>query len=301
MRIGILTRNPSLYSTRRLLETCRHRGHNAILIDTIRAAIQLTRITSGNPHPRLTSVDGLIPRVGTSITQYGIMVVRHYESQGVFLTATASAIGNSRDKYASMRILTRADIPVPHTMLVSSTPELLPAIEKMGGFPIVLKQRQGTQGRGVMLVHDLEMLQRLINVWQTSPLQLLVQEFVPEAQGKDFRIIVVGNRCVAAMERSAPVGDFRANLHQGGVAKEIALPAHLEKLALRAAAALHLSVGGIDVIESSRGPLVLEANSSPGLEGIERVTQQDVAGHIVSYLEQQQRQTSRLRRHRRRR
>ncbi len=287
MRIGILSRNASLYSTRRLVETCRQRGHEPILIDALRAAVQLSQITSRHPRPQLTPIDALIPRVGTSITQYGLMVVRHYEGQGVLLTASARAISNSRDKHTSQQILSQAGLPVPQTYLVRSPQDLLPAIEQAGGFPVVLKQRQGTQGRGVLLAQNLEMVQALVDAWQSPLMQLLVQEFIPEAQGKDIRILVVGNQCVAAMERRAPVGDFRANLHQGGAGTKRELTSALTQLALRAAKALNLAVAGIDVIESHRGPLLLEANSSPGLEGIERVTQQDVAGHIVRYLEEQ--------------
>ncbi len=300
MRIGILSRNASLYSTRRLVETCRQRGHEPILIDTLRAAVQLSQITSRQPRPQLTPIDALIPRVGASITQYGLMVVRHYEGQGTLLTASARAIGDSRDKYTSQQILSQAGLPLPQTYLARSPQDLLPAVEQAGGFPIVLKQRQGTQGRGVLLIQNLEMAQALLNAWQSPLMQLLVQEFIPEAQGRDIRILVVGNQCVAAMERRAPVGDFRANLHQGGAAVKIELTAALEQLALRAARALSLAVAGIDIIESHRGPLLLEANSSPGLEGIERVTQQDVAGHIVRYLEEEIQKRQRPRRRRKR-
>ncbi len=301
MRIGILSRNASLYSTRRLVETCRQRGHEPILIDTLRAALQLSQITRRQPRPQLTPIDALIPRVGASITQYGLMVVRYYEAHGALLTASARAIGNSRDKHTSQQILSRAGLPVPQTRLIRSPQELLPAVEQTGGFPIVLKQRQGTQGRGVLLVQNLEMAQALLNAWQSPLMQLLVQEFIPEAQGKDIRILVVGQRCVAAMERQAPVGDFRANLHQGGAGTKKELTPALAQLALRAAEALNLGVAGIDVIESHRGPLLLEANSSPGLEGIERVTQQDVAGHIVHYLEEQIEARQQLRRRKRQR
>lgn len=300
MRIGILSRNGLLYSTRRLVETCRQRGHQPILIDTMRAALYLSHITSRQPRPQLTPIDALIPRVGASITQYGLMVVRYYEAQGAALTATAKAISDSRDKYTSQRILSQAGLPVPQTRLIRSPQELLPAIEQCGGFPIVLKQRQGTQGRGVLLVQDLEMAQSLVTAWRSPLMHLLVQEFIPEAQGKDIRILVVGNKCVAAMERRAPVGDFRANLHQGGAGAQMEMTAALTQLALRAAKALNLAVAGIDVIQSHRGPLLLEANSSPGLEGIERVTQQDVAGHIVRHLEDQIKQRQRARRSRKR-
>ncbi len=285
MRIGILSRNASLYSTRRLQVAAEERGHQVFLIDTIRAAVQLSRVGPRRPHPRLTAVDGLIPRIGASITEYGLMVVRHYEGRGVVSTASASGIAYSRDKRLSQRLFSQVGLPVPRTLALYRADELLPGIESLGGYPVVLKQRRGTQGRGVVLLQGELAAQSVLDAWALQRKPLLLQEFIPEAEGRDIRVIVVGDRCVAAMQREAQAGEFRANLHQGGMARPIILSHEMRGLALRAARALELGVAGVDIIESGRGPLLLEANSSPGLEGIERASSEDVAGAIVIYLE----------------
>jgi ribosomal protein S6--L-glutamate ligase len=271
------------------------------MLDTIRAAVQLSRVTRRRPRPQLVPVEGLIPRIGASITDYGLIVVRHYQARGTILTASARGITMSRDKRLSQRLFSSAGLPVPTTLALYRVEELLSGIEKLGGFPVVLKQASGTQGRGVVLLNNLQATEAIADAWHLHRKPLLLQEFIPEAGGRDIRVIVVGNQCVATMQRQASAGDFRANLHLGGQASPVALDPSLEKLALRAAETLSLAVAGIDIIESARGPLLLEANSSPGLEGIEKTTGRDVAGAIITYLEERADVRDRRRRSRSRR
>jgi ribosomal protein S6--L-glutamate ligase len=298
MRIGILSRNKQLYSTQRLVEAALSRGHEPQVVDTVRAAVQLSIAPASLRNPtKLPPFDAVIPRIGASVTRYGLAVVGHYERQGAVLTANEEGLAQSRDKHLSHRALEAAGLPVPNTVFVAHPRKLWDAIEEVGGLPVVLKRRQSTQGRGVMLLTNLQTTRHIIRTMerQRVPVSLLVQAFIPEADGKDLRIIVVGDRCVAAMERAASEGDFRSNLHRGGTATSVALSTDESDIALKAAHALSLAVGGIDLIKSNSGVLVLEANSSPGLEGIEGSTGLDVAGSIIDYLEtEHQRQSKPL-------
>lgn len=308
MRIGILSRNPALYSTRRLQQTARLRGHDVTIIDTMAVAIEvglparqsadiktvIPKPTSGiHAIEHLPPIDAVIPRIGTSITQYGLAVVRQFEARGVLTTATAEAISRSRDKLHSLQLMSQAGLPIPKTAVVTQPEALFSAIAAVGGLPVVIKLVRGTQGRGTILASNYSTVAAVLAKLRELNKQALVQEFIAEAKAKDVRIIVVGNRCVAAMERTAAMGEFRANLHLGGTAVPVVLPAATEKLALAAAKAHGLSLAGVDIIQSARGPLLLEVNSSPGLEGIEQATQVNVAAEVITFLEQSARQQKR--------
>ncbi len=303
MKIGILSRNRDLYSTRRLVAAAQQQRHRAWVIDTLRVAIEMgtsadmsVRVLTHSVLPRLQPLpplDGVIPRIGSSITPQGLAVVRQFEMQGAVTTATAVAIAASRDKLNSLQQMTKAGLPVPKTAVITQPEGLFAAIEAVGGLPVVLKSAQGTQGQEVVLAHRFVAAAEAMVRLQRLGRPVLVQEYIAEAAGRDLRLIVVGQACVAAMERQAAQGEFRANLHQGGTAVAITPTPHVQHLALAAAQVHGLSVAGVDLLQSARGPLLLEVNSSPGLEGIERVTGADVAGEIVRFLAAQHyRQTS---------
>lgn len=299
MRIGILSRNPALYSTRRLAQAIWARGHEAIILDTTSVAVHLgadngrpaaahmlvggaTGLAAIAPLPPL---DAVIPRIGTSVTFYGLAVVRQFETAGVPTTASSDAIACSRDKLHSLQTMVQAGLPIPRTAVVARPEALFAAVDAVGGLPAVVKLIRGTQGRGVLLAHHLATVTAMLRRAEELNQQAIVQEFVAEASGRDLRVIVVGNRCVAAMERQAPPGDFRANLHQGGSAQPVTLDPRTAALAVAAARAHGLAVAGVDLLTSRRGPLLLEVNSSPGLEGIEKATGVPVAEAIVEYVE----------------
>ena len=288
MRIGILSRNPALYSTRRLLEAARLCGHQPLLIDTVQLALRLQPggRFSWSRWQRLPAVDGLIPRIGSSVTAYGVAVVRKFEQAGAVTTATADAIAQSRNKMRSLHLLQAAGLPTPRTELVTAVAELHPALAAVGGLPVIVKTLRGTQGRGVILANKLETVEAIFTALANFNLPLLLQEYIAEAEGKDTRLLVVGGRVTAAMLRTAAVGEFRSNLHQGGTAVAIQPDQSMKQLAIQAAAVHGLGVAGVDIIQARRGPLILELNSSPGLEGIETSSGVDVALAIVRYLEQ---------------
>lgn len=296
MKIGILSRNRNLYSTRRLNQAACARGHEVVIIDTMSIAVEMGIAESASQIkvvqtaliPRTTylpQVEAIIPRIGASITPYGLAVVRQFEGQGVRTTATAAAIASSRDKLHSLQVMARAGLPIPKTAVIARPEALYSAMRAVQGPPVILKSSRGTQGHEVILATNLQTAQAAFQHLRRLGPQVLVQEFVSEAQGKDTRVIVIGNRCVAAMQRSAGQGEFRANLHLGGTAVSIAVDLQTEKLALAAAQAHNLHVAGVDLIYAQRGPLLLEVNSSPGLQGIETATQIDIAGQIISFLE----------------
>jgi ribosomal protein S6--L-glutamate ligase len=234
---------------------------------------------------RLPPADALIPRIGASVTAYGLAVVRQFEAAGVLTTASSRAIARSRDKLQSMQLMSQAGLPIPQTAVLAHPEMLFAAVEAVGGLPVIMKLIQGTQGRGVILARYMSTVVAVLEKVREHQQQILVQEFIGEADGSDVRVIVAGDRCVAAMERSAPTGEFRSNLHRGGTATVVTLDARMAQLAVQAAQVHGLKVAGVDLIRSDRGPLVLEVNSSPGLEGIEQATGVDVAGAIVSLLE----------------
>jgi ribosomal protein S6--L-glutamate ligase len=288
VKIGILSRNQALYSTRRLAQAARVRGHTVQIIDTLTVAVDLGLMVEPageRSHRRLPEVEGIIPRIGASITPYGLAVVRQFEVAGAVSIATSEAIAQSRDKLQSLQLMSRLGLPIPRTVVAAQLEHVRAAVEAVGGLPVVIKLVRGTQGRGVILAPDLVSVEAIAQTFHRFREQMLVQEFIPEANGQDTRIIVVGQQCVAAMRRSAAAGEFRSNLHLGGTAVPVVLDQATQKLALKAAQAHGLGVAGVDVIASARGPLLLEVNSSPGLEGIERATGIDVARKIVQHLE----------------
>lgn len=293
MRIGILSRNRTLYSTERLVEAARRRGHRVIVIDTLQAARYLgiaPHLRSRHFNYRLPRVDAIIPRIGASITRYGVAVVHQYESRGVTTTARSQAIAQSRDKLQSLQLMQEASLPTPATAIVSHLNDLAEAVQMVNGLPVVIKVLKGTQGKGVILAPNLPTARAVLAVlFRHGQRPVLVQEFIKEAKGSDLRLLIVGDRCVAAMRRIAPDGDFRANLHRGATSYSIRPDPEIVDLALQAAALHRLGVAGVDLVLSRHGPLLLEVNSSPGLEGIERATGVDVAGEIVGYLEQKRR------------
>ena len=291
MKIGILSRNRALYSTRRLEQTARRRGHQVRVLDTMQIA-QLMGIVYRRPQSgrrrRVPRVDGIIPRIGASITRHGVAVVRTFEARGVVTTATAEAIAHSRNKLESLKLMKQAGLPLPRTELISHPDQIAAAIDAVNGPPSVIKILKGTQGRGVILAPDLKIARAVaILLLRHGQEQLLVQEFIEEAEGKDLRLLVVGHRCVAAMQRVASEDDFRANLHRGATAVAIKPDPDTEALAVQATRLHGIGVAGVDIIPSNQGPLLLEVNSSPGLEGIERTTRVDVAARIVHYLEEE--------------
>jgi ribosomal protein S6--L-glutamate ligase len=280
-----------------------------LIIDTMQAARYLgiaprfdgnrgaSRRSSNRFRHALPRVDAIIPRIGASITRYGIAVVQQYEARDALTTAPSRGIENSRDKLQSVRLMQEAQLPLPRTVLISQLDELASAVQSAGGYPVVIKITKGTQGRGVILAHNRATARAVLSIFfRHGHRPILLQEFISEANGHDIRMLVVGNRCVAAMERVAASGEFRANLHRGGTAAPFVPDRRAERLALEATALHKLGVAGVDLIYSQRGPLLLEVNSSPGLEGIERATQADVAGEIMRFLEKARREKGRRQR-----
>ena len=301
MRIGILTRNAMLYSTQRLWEAAEARRHSVSIIDTLRLSLRIARFTrlelevSDHVYP---AIDAAIPRIGASVTHHGVAVVRRLEQRGILVTASSAGIVNSRNKLDSVAIMTRAGLPFPPTAVVEGNID--EAVAAVGGYPVVFKLNQGTQGHGVMLATNAALARRIVALLRLSGQPLLVQAFVVEASGRDVRAIVVGDTCVAAMQRRAAAGEFRANLHLGGTAYGFSpVPEEIAQLAVAATRAHDLAVAGVDMVTSRHGYQLLEVNSSPGLEGIEAATGVDVAAEMIGYLER--RALARRRRARRRR
>lgn len=299
MKIGILSRNAALYSTRRLARAAWTRGHQVRVLDTTTLAVHLGNNGDAPPEtkilepgslgvPRaiqLPQLDAIIPRIGTSVTFYGLAVVRQFEAAGMVTTASSQAIAVSRDKLQSLQLMAQAGLPIPRTAIIARPEALYAAVHAVGGLPVVVKLIRGTQGRGVVLARQLGTIHSLVRQAGARGQHVLIQEYIAEAEGRDIRAIVVGRSCVAAMERRAAEGDFRANLHMGGTARPLDLDATTAALAVRAAKAHQLDVAGVDLLMSARGPLLLEINSSPGLEGIEQTTGIDVAAAIIGHVE----------------
>ena len=286
MKLAILSCGPKSYSTRRLKEAALARGHEAKVLNTLKFAIDLDQ---GSPdlyfrQKRLSHYDAVLPRIGASITYYGTSVVRQFEEMDVFCANTANGISNSRDKLRSLQILSRHHIGIPRTTFVNDKKDVLPAIERVGGAPVVIKLIEGTQGIGVLLAESLKAAESIIELLQSQKQDVLIQKFVAESKGKDIRAFVVGDRVVAAMRRVAQGQEFRSNVHRGGVAEAVDLSEEYRETAVRSAQILGLRVAGVDMLESDAGPQVMEVNSSPGLEGIEKCTNLDIAGAIVEYI-----------------
>ena len=286
MRIAILSRNAALYSTRRLVEAAETRGHEVQLVDTLRATAHLTPDgpelhLDGAPIPR---PDAVIPRIGASITFYGLAVVRQLEAMGVWCLNGAVGISRSRDKLRSHQLLAKRGLGLPKTAFAHQADQAEDLVRSVGGPPVIVKLLEGTQGVGVVLCETKKAAESVIQAFRGLKAYLLVQEFIKEAGGADLRMLVVGDKVVAAMKRQGAEGEFRSNLHRGGSADVVKITPEERKTAVQACKALGLRVGGVDVLRSERGPLVLEVNSSPGLEGIEKATGKDVAGLIVDYI-----------------
>lgn len=286
MRIGILSRKASLYSTTRLREAAEKRGHEVSVIDFLRCSMGLSgKVGSVLYRGDEIEVDAVIPRIGASVTFYGTAVVRQFETMGVYTLAGSAAIGRSRDKFCAHQILSREGLGLPVTAFARSVKDTSSVIDMVGGAPLVIKLHEGTQGNGVVLAETRKAAESVIDAFRQLDANILVQEFVKEARGSDVRCIVVGGRVVAAMLRQAAPGDFRSNLHRGGSAAVAKLTTRERRTAVKAAKAIGLNVAGVDLLRSDVGPLVLEVNSSPGLEGIETTTGVDVAGEIIEFVE----------------
>ena len=287
MKIGILSRNASLYSTSRLVQAAEARGHQVQVIDPL---ICYMDITSHRPSVyyrsrKLDEFDAIIPRIGASVTFYATAVLRQFEMMGVYCLNESVAISRSRDKLRAMQLLARKGIGMPVTGFAHSTKMTSELIKIVGGAPLVIKLLEGTQGKGVVLAETTQAAESVVDAFRDLDEYFLVQEFIKEADGADIRCFVVGGKVVASMMRKAKVGDFRSNLHRGGSATDVKLTPEERKTATRAATAMGLNVSGVDILRSNHGPLVIEVNSSPGLEGIEKSTGKDVATMIIDYVE----------------
>ncbi len=289
MRIAILSANPTLYSTQRLLAAARQRGHEGVVVNHLNCQVM---IEGGRPSvlyegQELDAFDAIVPRIGASVTDYGCAVVRQFEMMRVFTTAKSQAITRSRNKLRSLQVLSKAGVGLPKTVFANhpKNGDVTQLINLVGGPPVVIKLLEGTQGIGVVLAETAKAAKSTIEAFYGLKKHVLVQEFVAEAKGADLRAFVVGGRVVGAIKRQGVEGDFRSNLHRGGNAMTTQLSPDEEQTAINAARALGLKVAGVDMLPSDRGPLVLEVNSSPGLEGIETATGVDVAAEIIAYIE----------------
>jgi ribosomal protein S6--L-glutamate ligase len=287
LKIGVLTREPNNYTTRRLIEAAEEHDHMVEVINTTQCYMN---ITSHRPEvflggKSLEGFDVIIPRIGASVTFYGMAVVRQFEAMGVYSLNSAAAIGAARDKLYAHQLLARSGIGMPDTGFARSPKATEDLIKFVGGAPLVVKLLEGTQGRGVVLAETKKAAESVIGAFQGLKANILVQEFIKEAQGTDIRCLVVGNRVVSAMKRQAEEGEFRSNLHRGGKAMRIKLTKEERATAVKAARIMGLSLAGVDLLRSDSGPKILEVNSSPGLEGIETVTGKDIASLIIDYIE----------------
>ncbi|MGB2078516.1 MAG: 30S ribosomal protein S6--L-glutamate ligase [Vibrio sp.] len=287
MKIGILSRNRSLYSTKRLIEACQQRGHEVKVIDALRCYMN---INSQQPQihfkgEELIGFDAIIPRIGASVTFYGTAVLRQFEMMGVYPVNESVAISRSRDKLRSMQLLSRKSLGMPVTGFASKPDDVKDLLAMVGGAPVVIKLLEGTQGIGVVLAETRKAAESVVEAFMGLKANIMVQEYIKEAGGADIRCFVIGDRVIAAMKRQAPEGEFRSNLHRGGSASLVRITPEERKTAVTAAKVMGLNVAGVDILRSSRGPLIMEVNSSPGLEGIEKATGKDIAGMIIEFIE----------------
>lgn len=286
MRIAILSRNEKLYSTRRLVEAAAQLGHHVDVVDTLRCYMNITsrKPTIHYNGEALAKYDAIIPRIGASVTFYGTAVVRHFEMMGVYSVNESVAITRGRDKLRSLQLLSRKGIGLPITGFAHSPDDIDDLIKLVGGPPLVIKLLEGTQGVGVVLAETKKAAASVIEAFLGAKVNIMVQEFIAEAGGSDIRCFVIGGKVVAAMKRQAKDGEFRSNLHRGGKAMSVKLTPEERATAVHAAKIMGLNIAGVDLIRSKRGPLVMEVNSSPGLEGIEKTTKKDVAGMIIDFI-----------------
>lgn len=287
MKIAILSRNASLYSTRRLVEAAEKRGHQAHVIDHSKCNIEIEQsgpsLYYGDQY--LKGFDAVIPRIGASVTFYGTAVVRQFEMMNVFSAVSSRGIIHSRDKLRCLQVLSREGLGLPKTVFTNYSKNVEHVVESAGGAPVVLKLLEGTQGLGVVLAENANAAQSVLEAFNGLKARVIVQEFIKEAKGADIRAFVVDGQVVGAMKRQGKPGEFRSNLHRGGSSRIIELTEEEKDTAIRAAAAVGLGIAGVDLLQSARGPLVLEVNSSPGLQGIEATTGKDIADIIIQYLE----------------
>tara|TARA_R110002072_G_scaffold287242_2_gene452764 strand:+ start:125966 stop:127177 length:1212 start_codon:yes stop_codon:yes gene_type:complete len=286
MKLGILSCSTNCYSTRRLREAAVQRGHKVKVLNTLKFAIDLDK---ADPDlyfrsKQLSSYDAVLPRIGASITYFGTAVVRQFEQMDVFCANSSGGISNSRDKLRSLQILSRHNIGIPRTTFVKDKKDVLPAIERVGGAPVIIKLLEGTQGVGVILAESVKMAEAIIETLQSTKQNVLIQKFVAESKGRDVRAFVVGDQVIAAMRRVAQGQEFRSNVHRGGRTELVELDDQYREAAVRAAQIMGLRVAGVDMLESKTGPQIMEVNSSPGLEGIESCTQLDIAGAIIDFI-----------------
>ena len=287
MNIKILSRNPNLYSTKRLVEAAEKRKHKVQVIDPLKCDLVIEK---RNPNiyykgEYILDTDAIIPRIGASVTFYGTAVVRQFEMMGAFSTIDSEALVRSRDKLRSLQVLSRAKIGLPKTVFTNYSRDVNGVIQQVGGTPLVIKLLEGTQGLGVVLAETKNAAKSVIEAFNGLQARVIVQEFIKEAKGADIRVFVVDGHVAGAMKRQGKEGEFRSNLHQGGSAEVIELTDEEEIAAIKAAKAMRLGVAGVDLLQSSRGPLILEVNSSPGLEGIEKATGKDIARTIIQFIE----------------
>lgn len=287
MNIIILSRNPQLYSTRRLVEAAKQRKHTCEVIDPLKCDIIIEKKNPAILYKGriLNNIDAIIPRIGASVTFYGTAVVRQFEMMKVFSVVESQALVRSRDKLRSLQVLSRAGLGMPKTVFSNYTKDASEVIASVGGAPLVIKLLEGTQGLGVVLAETNNAAESVIEAFHGLQARVIIQEFIKEAKGADIRAFIVDGNIVGAMKRQGKDGEFRSNLHRGGTAEIIQLTDEEENAALRAARALGLGVCGVDMLQSARGPLILEVNSSPGLEGIEGATKKDIAKSIIRYIE----------------
>ncbi len=286
MKLAILSRAPHAYSTQRLRTAADQRGHTVKVLNTLRFAIDLSGEEPDLQYrgKLLSDYDAILPRIGNSITYFGTAVVRQFEQMDVYTPNTANGITNSRDKLRATQILSRHNIGMPATTFVHNRADVRRAIERVGGAPVVIKLLEGTQGIGVILAPEIKVAEAIIETLHSTKQNVLIQSFISESRGKDIRALVVGDRVVAAMRRVAVGDEFRSNVHRGGSVEPVELAPSFEQAAVRSAQIMGLRVAGVDMLEGKDGPLVMEVNSSPGLEGIERATGLDVAGAIIDYI-----------------
>ncbi|WNG32792.1 RimK family alpha-L-glutamate ligase [Archangium minus] len=283
--VVILSRKRSLYSTRRMVEAIKQRGHRPLVLDTLRCTMVLA---PGQPRMLyrgvdIKGVDVVIPRIGASITGYGLAVVNHFEMMGVPVLNGAGPISQSRDKLRALQLLCRSGLDVPRTVMAHDRSNVRKLVEEVGGLPVIIKLLRGTQGVGVMIAHSLQELQTIVNTFWDLGQEVVLQEFVAESKGRDVRALVVGDKVVGAMRRRAKKGEFRSNIHRGGEGHPVELsPAYID-VAVRAARLLGLEIAGVDMLEGRAGPRLMELNSSPGFEGLEKATGQDIAGAMMDH------------------
>lgn len=287
MKIAVLSTNPDIYSTKRLVEAIKKRGHQAVIIDHVKCFVMIeggkpTILYKGKP---IKDIDAIIPRIGSSVTSFGCAVVRQFELMKVFTSVKSQAILRSRDKLRSMQVLAKSGVGIPKTVFAKNPSQVTELIHVVGGPPVIIKLLEGTQGVGVVLAETIKAAKSTIEAFYGLKANFLIQEFIAESKSADIRAFVIGNKVVAAMKRQGLDGDFRSNLHRGGQGTVIQLSPEEEETALAAARALGVRIAGVDLLQSERGPLVMEVNSSPGLKGIEEVSGVDIASLIIAYIE----------------